>query len=187
MLSKRPPYLPLKKPDYANDRLQGKSRLLDAQFRHLRYDSVESIRDVCYHVAQDLTKSVAKPCAADHNVRQVTPQGNQYSLFSNICLENSMFDRSGIQLQLSFNCPRSLQGDGLHAAGHFERGMLVALVGLSEEHHLSVTYCNVELQESSASMNTIYGNHDKGKFNFYLSSRFLLTHLSLGLAFVRGA
>lgn len=183
----RPPYLPLKNPDHANDRLQGKSRLLDAQFRHLRYDSVESIRDVCYHAAQDLAKPVAKPCAADYDVRQFTPQGNQYSLFRNIRLEDLMFDRNGIHLQLSFNCPRSLERDRLASAGHLEKGMLVALIGLNKEHHLSVTYFNIEVGQSTGAMKSIYGNHDKGKFTFHLSSKFLLTRLSLSLAFVRGA
>ncbi|KAL9613848.1 MAG: hypothetical protein Q9167_001646 [Letrouitia subvulpina] len=160
ILSKRSPHLPLKNADYANDRLHGKARLIDAQFRHLRYDSIESIRDVCYHAAQDLAKTDAKPCAADYDVRQITPQGNQYSLFRNVRWEDLAFDRNGIQIRMSFNCPKSLRSR-LLSAGHFEKGMLAALIGLNEEHHLSVTYFNIDFGQGTESMRPITGNHDK--------------------------
>ena len=51
----RPPWMPEKNVAEPHFLAPGPLRLFDTLFRHLRYDSVESIRDVCYHASQFLT------------------------------------------------------------------------------------------------------------------------------------
>ncbi|KAL8843310.1 MAG: hypothetical protein Q9170_000168 [Blastenia crenularia] len=135
------------------------ARMLDVQFRHLRYDIFEPVIDACYHASQQLRIAFKHPAPIDYEVRHCTVRGTQYSLFRDVRLENLRFEEEGIHLRLSFACPVQLRQRRIHTSGHFENGMLMALVGLDTEHTLSTTFCKIETRQSTSSMEPITGNH----------------------------
>ncbi|KAI4208324.1 MAG: hypothetical protein LQ348_000248 [Seirophora lacunosa] len=137
----------------------GIPRLLDVQFRHLRYDTFEPVIDACYHASQQLAVSFKDPPPLDYEVRQNTSRGTQYSLFRDIKLEDLRFERHGITLRLSFACPSRLRQRRLLSSGHFESGMLMALIGLDSKNMLSTAFCTIDMCQSTLAMKPTTGNH----------------------------
>ena len=81
----RPPFMPKKNIQERSHLEAGPQRLLDSLFRHLRYDSIEAIRDISYHAAQYLANHNTNR-ADDPEPRQETPSGNRYFLYSKLRL-----------------------------------------------------------------------------------------------------
>jgi AAA domain len=149
----RSPYMPKKNIQAPNHLEAGPQRLLDTQFRHLRFDSVEGIRDVSYHAAQQLITQ--KDTATDDcEPCQETTTGNRYFLYSNVKFEELLSDeKRGIILRLSYKCPQFMRGRGMIRSGRWEEGMLCALLCLeSDEKSLSVTFFEVYMTQSTDSM-----------------------------------
>lgn len=151
--------MPPKEPASNPHHQSGVAGMLDVQFRHLRYDTFEPVIDACYHASQQLASSFANPPSLDYEVRQRTARGTQYSLFRDVRLEDVRFEREGIHLRLSFACPIRLRQRHLLSSGHFESGMLMALIGLDSESTLSTTFCKAEMCQSTLAMRPTTGNH----------------------------
>ncbi|KAL8982515.1 MAG: hypothetical protein Q9177_005248, partial [Variospora cf. flavescens] len=149
---------PKDQPDNASHQ-SGIQRMLDVQFRHLRYDTFEPVIDACYHASQQLVVSFKDPPPLDYEVQQNTTRGTQYSLFQDIKLEDLRFERDGINLRLSFACPSRLRQRRLLASGHFESGMLMTLIGLDSRNTLSSTFCTTKMCQSTLAMKPTTGNH----------------------------
>jgi hypothetical protein len=149
----RPPWMPKKNIAEPHFLAPGPLRLLDTLFRHLRYDNVESIRDVCYSAAQFLA---SPPNQRGHGlrVRQDTPSGNRYFMYQNVRIEELLaHEFKGMMVRISYDCPRNMQGRQIHRSGRLEKGMLCALVGLCEDSEsLSTTFFSVHLSQSTYSM-----------------------------------
>lgn len=159
ILCRRPPYMPSKDFTTSTHHQSGMTRMLDIQFRHLRYDTFEPVIDACYHASQQLQMSFKQAPPVDYEPRHRTVRGTQYSLFRDVRLEDLRFEKEGIHLRLSFACPARLRQRRILTSGHFESGMLMALVGLDSEHTLSTTFCKIEMCQSTSSMKPITGNH----------------------------
>lgn len=159
ILSRRVPYMP-KKGDFAPHHLPlGQERLLDVQFRQLRYDSIEGMVGACYHASQELLRLVSEPRVADYDYRLETPRGFRYSLFRYVSFEEVAFNfQKGVTLRMSFACPPKLRGSGLGPSKHLEEGMLVALIGYDEEKSLSATFMEVVQRQTTIAMRTRTGN-----------------------------
>lgn len=151
--------MPHKDAQNCTNERRGKARMLDVQFRHLRYDTLEPVIDACYHASQLLATTFKDPPSLDYEARQHTVRGTQYSLFSDVRLEDSRFETGGIHLRLSFACPARLRQKRMLSSGHFESGMLMALIGLDSENTLSTAFLMVEMCQSTLSMKPITGNH----------------------------
>lgn len=149
----RPPYMPKKNIQEPNHLEAGPRRLLDTLFRHLRYDSVEGIRDVTYHAAQLLlTRDEEK--LEDYEPRQETSSGNRYFLYSDVKFEELLSDeKKGFVLLLSYTCPQFMRGRGMIRSGRLEEGMLCALVCLEDDgKSLSITFFEIHMTQSTDSM-----------------------------------
>ncbi|KAL8954165.1 MAG: hypothetical protein Q9222_000049 [Ikaeria aurantiellina] len=136
-----------------------RERMLDMQFRHLRYDTFEPVIDACYHASQCLVTSFDQPPLLDYEARQSTVRGTQYFLFQDVQLQDLRFERDGIHLRLSFACPARLRHRRILDSGHFERSMLVALISLDSEMTLSTVFCKVEMCQSTLAMKPVTGNN----------------------------
>ncbi|KAL9598369.1 MAG: hypothetical protein Q9219_004531 [cf. Caloplaca sp. 3 TL-2023] len=159
ILSRRPPHMPAKDPTPSTRHRSGMARMLDLQFRHLRYDTFEPVIDACYHASQHLHMTFKEPPPVDYKFRQQTARGTQYSLFRDVRLEDLRFEQEGIHMRLSFACPAALRHRRLITSGHFGGHMLVALIGLNSEAKLSTTFCTVEMCQSTLAMKPITGDH----------------------------
>lgn len=164
ILSMRGPYMPRNDP-YSHHHLPcGQDRLLDVQFRLLRYDSTEAIKDACYHASQQLSQIKEEIPLADYDVRLVTPRGFQYSMFRDIAFEDVRFsDQKGVCFRMSFACPKALRGRRMGPSGHLEDGMLVALIGLEDHRSLSITFMEIYQRQTTDAMKPITGNDLKGE------------------------
>ncbi|KAL9127763.1 MAG: hypothetical protein Q9217_003421 [Psora testacea] len=153
ILSRRAPFMPRKSP-YANHHLPcGQRRHLDTLFRQLRHDNTEPIIDTCYHASQQLAALATQTPAADYDNRTITPRKARYSLFRDIVFEDIMFNPSrGILVRISFACPRALRGKHLGISKQFGEGMLVALIGLSDDGGLSTTFMEIHQRQTTESM-----------------------------------
>lgn len=173
ILCPRRPFMPCKDFSRSHFLPRGYSCLVDTLFRQLRYESTECIIDACYHAAQQLTVALAKQ-NLDYDFGQETPRGVRYSLFRDVLFEELLFhEAKGTVVRLSFACPRTLRGGRMHSSGLFEKGMLVALVGLDEDgSSLSTTFFEVHLRQSTDSMKVRSGNDLRGKFHS-LSAMFM--------------
>ena len=149
----RPPYMPKKNIEEPNQLKPGPLRLLDTLFRHLRYDSIEGIRDVTYHSAQCLLKPTER-MSDDYEPRLETQSGNRYFLYSDVKFEELLSDeKRGVILRLSYICPQFMRGRGMIRSGRLEAGMLCALVGLDDDgKSLSITFFEVHMTQSTDSM-----------------------------------
>lgn len=159
ILCLRPPYMPFKDSSMKTHHHSGMARMLDVQFRHLRYDTFEPVIDACYHASQQLQLGFRQPPPLDYELRHRTIRGTQYSLFRDVRLENLRFEKDGTILDLSFACPPQLRQRSLSSSGHFESGMLIALIGLDSEHTLFTSFCKVEITHSTWAMKSTTGNH----------------------------
>lgn len=163
ILSTRVPYMP-RKDENATHRLPlGQARLLDIQFRQLRYENVEAIIDTCYHASQQLVRLLTEPQVIDYDDRLVTPRGNRYSLFRDVKFEELVFSyRKGVTVRLSFACPKALRGSRLGFSKHLEDGMLVVLIGLDKNDSLSTTFMEVSQRQTTEAMRVRTGNDLRG-------------------------
>ncbi len=157
--------MPKKDPHFQNQFPGGQGRHIDINFRQLRYEHTESIVDICYHASQRLIGLPSKPSVPDYEVRTDTPQGRRYSLFRDVeVVELNFEERNGIVVRVSFSCPPGLRGRNLHGSGHFERGMLAALVGIDEDSSsLSTTFFEVSLCQTTEAMKPRTGNDLRGQ------------------------
>ena len=164
ILSLRPPYMPSKDPHAPHRIPLGQARLLDIDFRQLRHDSVEEIIDCCYHASQQLSRLERQPSGPDYDDRQKSPRGSHYSLFIDVAFEDIMYhDQRGMMLRMSFACPFNLRGRRMGFSNHLEEGMLVALIGLTNETFLSVTFMEIYQRQSTEAMKRHCGNDLKGR------------------------
>ena len=159
ILCQKRPFMPRKDAQNGTNERRGIARMLDVQFRHLRYDTLEPVVDACYHASQFLATTFQDPPSLDYEARQNTVRGTQYSLFRDVRLEDSRFETGGMHLRLSFACPARLRQSRMLSSGHFESGMLMALVGLDSENTLFTVFLMVEMCQSTLSMKPITGNH----------------------------
>ncbi|KAL8716335.1 MAG: hypothetical protein Q9220_000240 [cf. Caloplaca sp. 1 TL-2023] len=151
--------MPLKDAAESANDLSHRDRMLDVQFRHLRYDTFEPVIDACYHASQCLATSFDQPPLLDYEARQHTARGTQYYMFEDVRLQDLRFERDGLHLRLSFACPAILSQRRILDSGHLERGMLVALVSLDSAKTLSTVFCKVEMCQSTWAMKPITENH----------------------------
>lgn len=165
ILCRRLPFVPKKGPHHKHHLPDGQARHLDINFRQLRYEHTESIIDICYHASQRLVTSTSEPYLTDYEVRSETPQGRRYSLFRDVeIVEINFEERNGILVRLSFSCPPALRGRHLPLSGHFEKGMLAALIGIDEACTcLSTTILEVVLCQSTNAMQVRTGNELRGQ------------------------
>ena len=149
----RAPYLPKKNIQERSHLEAGPQRLLDTTFRHLRYDSIERIRDVTYHAAQYLANHNST-AAHDFEPRRETQFGNRYFLYSNVKFEELLSDEMrGIIVRASYACPKFMRGRAMVRSGRLEEGMLYALACLEEDgESLSVTFFEMYMAQSTDSM-----------------------------------
>ena len=145
----------------------GQQRLLDIHFRHLRYESTESLIDACYHASQQLTRLISEPQAFDYDDRMVTIRGFRYSLFRDIAFEEIIFNyQKGMTLRVSFACPKGLRGRRSGPSKHLEEGMLVALIGLDGNDSLSTTFMEIYQRQTTEAMRPRTGNDLRGQYPF---------------------
>ena len=164
VLSLRKPYVPTKDQSAEHHLRCRQQRLLDIQFRHLRYDNVEPVIDSCYHASQQLAQSVFAPQVLDYDDRMSTPKGVRYSLFRDIKFEETIMSfKSAVNFRVSFACPKALRGLRLGPSKHLEEGMLVALVGLDDANTLSTTFMVIEQRQTTFAMKPRTGNDLRGQ------------------------
>ncbi|MCJ1282587.1 hypothetical protein MMC26_001912 [Xylographa opegraphella] len=173
ILSRRRPYMPTKAHDQHHHLASGPGRHLDIAFRHLRYESVEPLIDMCYHAMQQLLVSRTQPKLLDYQFRLETAQRRRFSLLRNVAFEELMFhDYKGAMVRVSFDCPRALQGGRIHQSGLFEEGMLCALLGMHHEtNELTTTFFQVHLRESTDAMKSRTGNHKRAAVQLTFADR----------------
>lgn len=176
ILSKRSPYMPFKSVTQPHFLERGPERLIDTLFRHLRHDSIEVLKDCTYAAAQKLATTTSVP--SNYDPRQETPSGNRHYLYLGAEIEELTFDdRNGIMVRVSYACPKSMRGRNIFSSGRFDRGMVVALVGLDEDGvSLSVTFFEVHICQSTEAMEPRGGKGKRGmllfSFFFFLSLPF---------------
>lgn len=164
ILCRRKPYIPAKTQSAGHHLPCGQQRLLDVQFRQLRFDNVEPIIDSCYHASQQLTHLVSAPPVLDYDDRMSTPKGVRYSLFRDITFEEQVMSfKDAVTFRVSFACPKALRGLRLGPSKHLEEGMLVALVGLDERDGLSTTFMVIQQRQTTFAMRPRTGNDLRGQ------------------------
>lgn len=162
ILSLRRPYMPQK--DGYSHAHNGVARLVDLNFRHLRYDSTEPIIDVCYHASQFLTTTPSNLQSLNYDDRMQTPRNIGYSLFRDVEIFEIQFrEARGLSVRVSFSCPEGLRGNKMHKSTCLEEGMLAALVGFDQVGAtVSVCFMEVLRRESTMAMKQRNGNELKG-------------------------
>lgn len=163
IFSIRAPYMPSRDPDGANHLPPGQQRLLDTNFRQLRFENTEVLIDCCYHASQELFRARNTQSTTNSESRRSTSSGSQYYLYKEIIFEEVQFDEGkGVMFRVSFACPTHLRGKMLGMSKILEEGMLVALVGL-EGDSISTTFMEVHVRQSTAAMRNRTGNDLRGK------------------------
>ncbi|PGH04969.1 hypothetical protein AJ79_06926 [Helicocarpus griseus UAMH5409] len=152
ILSRRQPYMPLKRFNQPHFLPRGPERLIDTLFRQLRHESIELLKDGAYTAAQKLATTAIPP--SDYDPCEDTPNGNRCYIYWGAQFEELFFhDRKGLMVRLSYLCPKRLRGRKIFNSGRFENGMVVALVGLDDDGvGLSVTFFETYLSQSTDSM-----------------------------------
>ncbi|KAI9737093.1 MAG: hypothetical protein M1834_000683 [Cirrosporium novae-zelandiae] len=155
ILSDQGPWVPQKDMTSVHHLPLGPERSLDIQFRQFRYDSTTGLICACRAVAQTL--------AYGHDEHYPkfnlnTNGGQQYSIFSGVRLEGLNFEeKKGISISISFSCPASWKGKSTKAIGHFQTGMLCALVGIDgDSNSLWVTFLDVQSNYTTGAMDRRY-------------------------------
>lgn len=161
ILCRRAPYMPEKSEHSKHHLLLGQERLIDVNFRHLRYENIEPLIDACYHASQQLYHSIDEPQLIDYDDRMITVRKLQYSLFRDVQFEDTIFHhRKGVTVRISFACPGGLRGIRMGCSNHLEEGMLVALVGLDQS--LLITFMEVHQRQTTEAMRSRTGNDLRG-------------------------
>ena len=154
ILSLRLPHIPRKDAPIPTDPLEQRNRLLDLCFRQLRYDSIESIIDICYHAFQHCVSDTGHLSTDEASNHVETPQNNQYFLYPDIeFMDFDTAERRGVTVSISFTCPTNLRGHELERHGRLEEGMLAALIGVDYSNDaLSVVFTEIIGRRSSRIM-----------------------------------
>lgn len=166
----KPVYLPKRDVREAHPFPPGIDRLLDIDFRHLRYEHVEKIRDVAYDAAQKAfltqphlngyisatpndNQSRTRPSNRPESSYE-TPLGNRYFLYEDARVEELLSDDNlSIVPRISFPCPAHMRGRAAYSSGQLERGMLVALLCVdTTRSELEIYYLQVQILQSTDSM-----------------------------------
>ena len=158
----RPPWMPKKNIAEPHFLVPGPLRLFDTLFRHLRFDSTESIRDICYSAAQFLAIP-QRQLSRDSTTQQETSSGNRYFMYQNAKIEELLaHEYKGMLVRVSYDCPDSMQGRQMQSSGRFEEGMLCALTGLDDDAEgLFTTFFSIHLRQSTYSMQRTTGNNSR--------------------------
>ena len=173
ILCQRKPYIPAKDQTADHHLPCGQQRLLDVQFRQLRFDNVEPIVDSCYHASQQLTQFLSAPQVLDYDDRMITPKGVRYSLFRDVAFEEQIMSfRDAVTFRISFACPKALRGLRLGPSKHLEEGMLIALVGLDGADTMSTTFMVIEQRQTTFAMKSRTGNDLRGQSLIHFSYPF---------------
>ncbi|ETI26015.1 hypothetical protein G647_02792 [Cladophialophora carrionii CBS 160.54] len=153
----RPVYMPKKDLIQKHFLDNGPGRHLDTLFRQLRCDSTEMIRDICYSAAQ--IAFLKTGIDSEAHVRQETNAGHRYFLYRNIKVQELLsHEHKSMVVRVSYDCPPFMRGRKLYDAGHFQRGMLVALLQLNNTTmEFSVYYMEVSLAQTTFSMDAFDG------------------------------
>lgn len=164
ILSRRAPYMPCKRITQPHFLECGPERLIDTLFRQLRHDNIEILKDCTYAAAQKLATVTKIP--SNYEPCQETPNGNRHYFYWGAEFEELHFDdRLGLMATISYACPKSMRGRKMFKTGRFERGMVVALVGLDGDGaSLSVTFFEVHVCHSTEPMDLRGGNGKKGMY-----------------------
>lgn len=156
LCSGRRPYMPKKSSSDPHFLEAGAPRLLDTLFRQLRFDSTLSLMDNCYTAAQILAADDDDNVrqSTDYEARQDTLNGNRFFYFRDVHFEEIfMHERKGHIVRVSYACPARLRGRRIFNSGHFEEGMMCALVGIENDGiGLSTTFLEVHLSQSTEAM-----------------------------------
>jgi hypothetical protein len=151
------PYMPRKNLDQDRFLVNGPLRHFDTLFRHLRFDSVETIRDICYHASQNLT-STPNHTLVSSEARQETPAGNRYFEYQGVRMEEiNIEERKGVIVRLSYDCPEFMRGSSMHNYSRLLEGMLCALICLDNSSELSVIFLEIHQRQSTMSMDKLGG------------------------------
>jgi hypothetical protein len=167
----RPPWMPKKNIAEPHFLAPGPLRLLDTLFRHLRFDTTESIRDICYSAAQ-LLASPQPQRGQELQARQDTPSENRFFMYQNVRIEELLaHEYKGMLVRVSYDCPRNMQGRKMHSSGRLEENMLCALVGLDEERErLSTKFFSIHLSQSTYSMQRATANRSRAAVQLAFTS-----------------
>lgn len=157
ILSTDRPYMPKKNLNEPHFLVNGPMRHFDILFRHFRYDSTETIRDICYRASQNLA-SAPNEIIMPPEPRQETPAGNQYFEYQGVRMEEiNAEEKKGMIIRLSYDCPEFMRGNFMHNCGRFQEGMLCALVCLDDSSELSIIFMEIHQRQSTTSMDTLGG------------------------------
>ncbi|ETN38001.1 uncharacterized protein HMPREF1541_07624 [Cyphellophora europaea CBS 101466] len=171
----RPIFMPKKDDGSPNPISPGPERFLDLQFRHLRFESTESIKDICYSAAQSaflnpnriandhyadthaqnsLISAPQQPCNPHVMIRKDTPSGNPYFLYQNTRVEElEAHERHGVLVRLSYDCPTFMRGRIFADTGRLEQGMLLSLLCHDRtKNELSTHFLSIHMAQSTMSM-----------------------------------
>lgn len=173
-----PVYMPKKDDATSNPVNPGPERFLDLLFRHLRFESTEVIRDICYAAAQVICHSELKRLGNNAvqssstqpsqdpraSTKRETMAGNRYFLYSNAKIEELQpHEQHTALIRISYDCPRFLRGMMLTKSGRFEEGMMIALLLFDRvKNELSVRFLQISQAQSTMSMNPRGGKDRKG-------------------------
>lgn len=171
ILCLRRPYMPYKNFNKPHFLQRGPERLIDTLFRQLRHDNIERLKDCVYAAAQKLCTTEVPP--QDYDPCEETKAGNRYYMYWGVQFEDLRFDdRKGLFVQFSYNCPKPMRGRKMFTSGRFEKGMLMAAVGLDDDGvSLSVTFFEVFLPQCTESMEVRGGNGVRGETFHTIASR----------------
>ncbi|MCJ1307438.1 hypothetical protein MMC25_001084 [Agyrium rufum] len=197
ILSDRKPYMPIA--DYTNDkhdwsRTVGPQRMIvrviDKNFRQLRYDSINCIIKACRDAMRMLLLPSPIQQGKEYAVTNQTTCGTRFHLFRGVIFEELLFhDRKGINFRVSFDCPPSLRSHRIHhkSTKLLENGKLVALVGIEKvSGNLTTTFFEIHMRESTDAMHSTTGNHDRAAVQLTLADRDDVESLRKMLYFQKG-
>lgn len=158
ILSIERPYMPRKDLNQPHFLMNGPERHFDTLFRHLRFDSTEAIRDVCYHAAQALDSGHHDTTYSLEPQRD-TPGGSRYYEYQDVKLQEVNGDeKKGMIMRVSYGCPEFMRGKLIHNCGRLLEGMLCALLCLDEaSSELSVVFTEIHQRQSTMSMDSLGG------------------------------
>lgn len=119
--------------------------------------------DACFHAGQMMTMIASQMPDLDYDDREMTPRKLRYSMYRDVAFEETLFNPTrGLEVRISFLCPKALRGRRLGVSKQLEDGMLVALVGLNSEGGLSTTFMEIQQRQSTDSMRPRTGNDHRG-------------------------
>ncbi|KAK5098597.1 hypothetical protein LTR70_002484 [Exophiala xenobiotica] len=149
----------------------GYSRHIDTHFRLLRHDSVEKIRDINYRAAQEAFLRHASVSEAYLE----SYAGHRFFLYPNVRVEAVVPDEyDGLNLQLSYDCPKSLRGRQMYKSTRLEKGMMCSVLQLDHDtNELCIYYFNIQHRLSTHALGSRSGHGSRAAVELSL-----LPHIS---------